>query len=88
MKLPPVGWAFFGLAVVILIGYLLTIGVFVGSVITADPRADGEFLYSRDCHYLHLSGIRTVWNHGAVGTSRPQVEASSNGFCPPFGSSK
>jgi hypothetical protein len=83
MKLPPVSWAFFGLAVAILVGYLLTIGIFAGTEVTSQRVSDG-LLYSKECRYLYLNGTRLVFNNGAVGRDREEVEDSSEGFCPPF----
>lgn len=62
MKLPPVGWAFFALAILIVAGYVLNRGLYIGSEILPKPlvRNDGEmvFLHAKHCHYLHFAGIR------------------------------
>jgi hypothetical protein len=83
MKLPPVSWAFFGLAVAMLLGYLLTIGIFIGTEVTTDPRSSPP-LYAKECKYLYLNGIRLVFNNRAVGRDQAEVEDNPEGFCPPF----
>jgi len=60
MRFPPIGWAFFGLAVLVLIGYVLNRGLFIGSEI--DPIMltlnNGSTLpqYTKRCRYLHFTG--------------------------------
>ena len=62
MKVPPVGWAFFGLAVFVLIGYLLNRGIFIGSDIqrVSFKMSDGSLSpkYVKNCRYLHFTGTR------------------------------
>ena len=74
MKLPPVGWAFFGLAVVILAGYVLNRGLFIGSEMLPEPITlmDGRklTLYSKRCHYLHFAGIKYQQTVGQEGYDR------------------
>jgi hypothetical protein len=84
MKLPPVGWAFFALAVLALIFYGLDRGIFIGSEVRFNERAaqQGGSYYSYECRYLYLSGIRTVFGSG---TGKTEDEAASEGFCPTFG---
>lgn len=86
MQIPTVGWAFFGLVIVTLVGYLLTIGIFIGSSITPFQYA-GKINYSRQCNYLYLSGTRAKFA-GVVGRTRDDVENSDESyFCAPFGNS-
>ncbi len=74
MKLPPVSWAFFGLAVLILAGYVLNRGLFIGSEMLPEPitTSDGRklTLYSKRCHYLHLAGIKYQQTVGQEGYER------------------
>jgi hypothetical protein len=61
MRVPSVGWAFFGLAVVVLIGYVLNRGIFIGSDIQPDVYATSKGVgvqYKKYCRYLHFTGIR------------------------------
>ncbi|MCP3469774.1 hypothetical protein NLM33_05450 [Bradyrhizobium sp. CCGUVB1N3] len=83
MKMPTVGWAFFGLAVFVLISYVLSLGIFVGSTTRFNPRDGDERSYhSYHCQYLYLSGVRTTFGHGTGSTPE---EATEVGFCPTFG---
>jgi hypothetical protein len=62
VKLAPVSWALFGLALLIAAGYVLNRGLFIGSEMLPEPitTSDGRklTLYSKRCHYLHFTGIR------------------------------
>jgi hypothetical protein len=60
MRMPTVGWAYFGLVVVLVAGYLLNCGVYVGSSIVTDGTyaADGATAYKKVCTYLYLNGTR------------------------------
>ena len=78
MRLPPVGWAFFGLIVIVLIFYVLNRGVYVGSEIN-NYLSDGSPLFHKDCRYFHLSGISKVY----AGGNRDRREAEDY-FCPPL----
>jgi hypothetical protein len=80
MKLPTVGWAFFGLTLFIAIVYALSIGVNVRSTIKFNAR-NGEGYYSGECTYLYLSGVRTV-DSGTVGAT-PSIVADQM-FCHVF----
>jgi hypothetical protein len=84
MNLSSLGWPVLGLAVVLLAGYSLNRGVYVGSTIDVSMRqGEGKFLYSKSCHYLFLNGIHYVTT-GSESPSREDVEAAS---CAPLGSS-
>jgi hypothetical protein len=82
MKIPTVGWAFFGLTMVVLIVYALSLGVFVGSEIEY-KQGNSSSYYAGNCKYLYLSGIRKVWG-GTTGQT-PKI-AAEDLFCPVFGS--
>jgi len=64
MRIPSAGWAFFGLALIVLVGYVLDRGILVGSYI--DPRyfqtvgTEKQYLYFKMCRYLHFGGIHYV----------------------------
>jgi hypothetical protein len=61
MRMPTIGWAFFGLAVLIPAGYVLDRGIFIGSEVQREVSAfDGrnaEYVYTKHCYYLHFAGI-------------------------------
>ena len=82
MRLPPVGWAFFGFAVLVVIFYGLSLGIFVGSSTKYNTSKGGGDFYSLECRYLYLSGVRTIWGGG---TGLTPEEAAHDGFCPTFG---
>ena len=84
MRVPTIGWAFFALVIALIIGYLLTIGIFIGSVFTPFQYGN-QTHYSRQCNYLYLSGTRYKFS-GAVGPTRQDVENETY-FCAPFGNS-
>jgi hypothetical protein len=79
MRLPPVGWAFFGLIVVVLIFYLLNRGVYFGYDIERKLLRDGSAFFHKQCRYLHLSGIDRKY----AGGKDDYIEAASL-FCPPL----
>jgi hypothetical protein len=84
MKLSSLGWPFLGLAVIVLAGYSLNRGVYVGSSIDVSMReGEGKFLYSKSCHYLYLNGVHDV-TIGSESSSRDGVEVAS---CAPLGNS-
>jgi hypothetical protein len=67
----------FGLAAVVLIGYLLNRGPYVGSSIDVSMRqGEGKFLYSKSCHYLFFSGVRYMTS-GLESPSREGADATS-----------
>jgi hypothetical protein len=78
MKRSSLGWLVFGLAIVVLIGFLLSRGLYIGSVIDVSMRqGEGKFLYSKSCHYLHLDGVRDV----STGTETPSRESAEAISC-------
>jgi hypothetical protein len=85
MKLPPVGWAFFGLAVIVVAGYLLSRGILISSDIRPETRhmSDGSFedKYSVYCSYLHFGGVREV-----SGWSYETNDEATNEICSMFDS--
>ncbi len=59
MKMPPVGWAFFGLAVLVLAGYVLNRGIFIGSDVRSSVHTSSTgyvTLFQKHCRYLHFTG--------------------------------
>ena len=79
------GWAFFGLVVVLLLGYGLTRGIFVGS--TTEYHASMGGFYSYKCRYLYPDGVRVKFG-GGTGKTPNEAKASSDGFCPLLGSER
>ena len=83
MKVASLGWLFFGLAVIVLIGYGLNRGIYAGSAIDVSAReGEGKLLYSKSCHYLHFDGVHSTI--GVEAHSREDVESTS---CPPLADS-
>jgi hypothetical protein len=80
MRIPTVGWAFFGLTVFVLLVYALSLGVFVGTEVRWIDSSTGGF-YSGDCKYLYLSGLRKVWGGS---TGKTPVNVAEETFCPVF----
>jgi hypothetical protein len=75
MKRSTFGWLVLGLAVIVLFGYLLNRGLYIGSSIDVSTRqGEGKFLYSKSCRYLHLDGVRGMTN-GSETSSREGAEA-------------
>jgi hypothetical protein len=72
MKLPWRGWIFYGLATIVVIGYILNGGLYVGSSLYVVRGDDGKPAYKTVCHYLNFSGARNDLVLGA------------RLFCPPF----
>jgi hypothetical protein len=82
MKRASLAWSFLGLAVVVLIGYSLNRGLYVGSTIDVSMRqGEGKFPYSKSCRYLYLNGVRDI-NGGLELPSREGAESTS---CAPLG---
>jgi hypothetical protein len=78
MKLPPVGWAFFGLTILIVTGYVLNRGLFIGSEVL--PYVDRvEHAYSKHCRYLFFTGTqdRAMWPQNTH-------DKAGNAFCSMF----
>jgi hypothetical protein len=78
MRLRTVGWAFLGLAVVVLAGYALNRGVLVGSRIETARLSDDYPVpfYKKHCRYLFFTGIQQVWT-----TSESTREEAENSSC-------
>ena len=71
-----VGWAFFGLAVVVLVGYCVNRGVYVGSSVLKDgPNG----YYRKHCRFLFPSGTVVRARGGWF-----SAEQANNEFCPLF----
>ena len=68
-----------GLAGVVLVGYLLNRGVYVGSV-TLLNTASGLLVYEKQCHYLSLYGVR----HMHINASLDE-KSTQRAFCPLLG---
>jgi hypothetical protein len=64
------------LAGVVLVGYLLSRGVYVGSNTILDS-ASGLVVYEKRCHYLYLNGIRDIRMNAGL-----NEEDTQRGFCP------
>jgi hypothetical protein len=81
MRIPSVGWAFFGLAVVVLLGYVLDRGILVGTALLPQMTTVGDrvdYSYFKQCKYLHFGGVDDV-----DGFSDRQ-EAAEKEVCPMF----
>jgi hypothetical protein len=77
MRLSSLRWPLFGLAVIVLIGYVLNRGLYVGSTIDVSMReGEGKFLYSKSCHYLYLDRVRDITN-GSESPARERAESTS-----------
>ena len=74
------GWAFFGLFVVLLLGYGLTRGIFLGSTTKFHAKTSGNGFYSYECRYLYADGRRLKWG-GGVGDT-PGDAADDGAYCP------
>jgi hypothetical protein len=59
MRWSTVGRAVSALVGVVLIGYLLNRGIYVGSITMLDT-ASGLIVYEKQCHYFHLDGVHDV----------------------------
>jgi hypothetical protein len=73
------GWAFFGLLVVLLFGYGLTRGIFVGSMTEYQASMGGFYTYN--CRYLYPDGVRLRFG-GGTGKSPDEAINSATGVCP------
>ena len=77
MKRSSFGWLIVGLAIVVLLGFLLHRGLYVGSAIDVSMRqGEGKFLYSKSCRYLYLDGVRNI-SAGSETPSREDAQAIS-----------
>jgi hypothetical protein len=63
MRLRSAGWVLFGLAAIVLAGYGLNRGIYVGSRIeTARLSSDYPVpFYKKHCRYLFFNGVQQVW---------------------------
>ncbi len=74
------GWAFFGLIVVALIGYWLNRGLYVGWSVDEDPSGNkGRQWYIMHCHYLFPTGIER--SYGGSGYSPDAAWGNCRLFC-------
>jgi hypothetical protein len=84
MTLAKLRWPVLGLVVIVLGGYVLTQGLYIGSTIDVSMRqGEGKFLYSKSCRYLYLTGVRDIGN-SSESPSREGAEAMP---CAALGSS-
>ena len=72
MKRPWLGWVFYGLATIVVIGYILNGGLYSGSSLDFTGYVDGKPAYKTVCHYLFLNG------------TRDDVTQEDQGFCSPL----
>jgi hypothetical protein len=80
MRIAIVGWAFFGLTLVSLLGYVLNRGVFVGADV--ELQIFGGPPWPKYCYYLHLRGIsqetaKAANDAEAQATSCPFLKSST-----------
>jgi hypothetical protein len=78
MKDAPIGRIALGLAGVLLFGFLLSRGVYVGSI-TWLSTASGLVVYEKFCHYFSLTGVHNV----RVSAGMTEEDAARV-FCPPL----
>jgi len=74
------GWAFFGLIVVVMLGYGLTRGVYVGSTTKYNSGIGSKPYYSYHCRYLYADGVRLKFGGGTGAT--PEEAADDDTHCP------
>jgi hypothetical protein len=79
MRWSTVSRAVLTLAGVVLVGYLLHRGLYVGSNTILDS-ASGLVVYEKRCHYLYLNGIRDIRMNAGL-----DEEDAQRGFCPLLG---
>jgi len=80
MKLSPLRWPVFGLMVIVVIGYALDRGVYIGSTIDVSAREGPEnLLYSKSCRYLHFDGV-----HDTIGVERHSRGEAESASCAPL----
>jgi len=53
------GWAFFALVVILLAGYVLNRGIYIGNTMTSYRIGDRTY-FLKHCRYLHLKGADEV----------------------------
>jgi hypothetical protein len=77
MKRSSLVWLILGSAVIVVAGYLLNRGLYIGSSIDVSMRqGEGKFLYSKNCRYLYFTGTRDIVG-GSEQPSRENAEATS-----------
>jgi hypothetical protein len=77
MKLSSLAWVLLGLAVIVLIGYFLNRGIYVGSTIDISMReGEGKPLYSKNCRYMYLDGMHNISKFSLESPSRDVAEAT------------
>jgi hypothetical protein len=79
------GWAFFTLIIIVLTGYVLNRGIYIGYTMTSYRVGDRTF-FLRKCRYLHLNGTDEV-SVASSFTRNPPTEIES-ALCPLLKSSK
>jgi hypothetical protein len=79
MRWSTVSRAVLTLVGVVLVGYLLSRGVYVGSNTILDS-ASGLVVYEKRCHYLYLNGVRDIRMNAGL-----DEENAQRGFCPLLG---
>ena len=79
MRWSIIGRAASALVAVVLVGYLLSRGIYVGSATMLD-EASGLLLYEKRCLYLYPNGVHEV--RISAGMDEEDAERTS---CPPFG---
>ena len=72
MKRPWLGWVFYGLAAIVVIGYILNGGLYAGSSLNFARDIDGKPVYITMCDYLYVNG------------TRDELTLADRHFCPPF----
>jgi hypothetical protein len=82
MRFKRLGRIVSGLATILLFGYLLTRGVYVGSI-TMLNTPSGLLVYEKYCHYLSLTGVHDVRVSAAL-----TDEDAGRIFCPPLRNEK
>jgi hypothetical protein len=83
MKSSLLRWPLFGLAAVLVCGYALSRGFYVGSAIDVSAReGPDKLIYSKSCRYLHLDGV-----HGTIGRETHSREEAESVSCAPLDAS-
>jgi hypothetical protein len=84
MKPSSLGWSLLALAIIVVAGFLLDRGLYIGSTIDVSMRqGEGKFLYSKNCRYLYFSGVRDITG----GSESPSRESAESASCALLGSS-
>jgi hypothetical protein len=84
MKSPRIGFIVVLGLIVVLVGLLTGRGLYIGSTIDVSMRqGEGKFLYSKNCRYLYLSGVRDI----TTGSESPSREGAEEIGCSLLGSS-